>query len=178
MREWFLRAPAWASIAVHGSAYGLVGALYASLRLDVDSTRGIVWGGVAGALIGVVTGLVQYSRNRGLRELAARSPEGLSHRVRRAAWRGPMPEAPAIRQAAHGLVVVRLEREEGWRRNFGRVVLLLCALVVVVLVIAHSAWWCLAAAACLGLAVLDEGHLRRLHRREELLVDGASSGRV
>lgn len=119
-------------------------------------------------LFGAVTGPVLHRQQRGVREAATRSPEGLSARVRRASWRGPVPQDPEVRAAARDLVLAQLAQYDKQRR-WGPLAFGFFALLSLYLAITESPWFWL---GVVGWTLAAAGHLwmrNRLRRRAELL---------
>ena len=175
MRDRLLNAPWWVLSLVSGASFAVV---WAGWRLLGDSwPAALAQGALLGIVFGAVMGPVTHRQNRGLREAAAQSPEGLSTRVRRAAFRGPVPADQAVRETARRVVVAQLrplDRQRWWGPTF----FVLVAVLGVALGLADSPWWFLPvpfwiAAAC--------GHVllrQHLHRRAAVLgrAPGAESG--
>ncbi|SOD95102.1 hypothetical protein [Blastococcus haudaquaticus] len=174
MRERLLRAPAWVLALVAGTSFAVLWALIT--RVQGESwTAAIVTGAVLGVFFGGVMGPIQHRQNRGLREVAARSPEGLSKRVRRAAWRGPVPDDVDVRQAAHDVVLAQsaqLERQRIW----GPALFLLMAALGIYLAVADDPWWWLSVPVWITAAAAHRVVLLRLRRRAELLRPDALRG--
>ena len=168
MRERLLHAPAWVLGLVNGSVFGVVWAAFMRFGDGQSWSTALVYGGVAGAVFGVLMGRVQHRQQQGLRDVAARSPEGLSRRVRRAALRGPVPAQPGVREAAHGLAVAQLaqyDRQRIWPTPF----FLLVALLSAFLAVTDSPWWWVAVVAWIVAAAGHPYMRSRLRRRAELL---------
>lgn len=173
MRERMLQAPPWVLAVVSGTMFGSSWALWTHYG-DGDSwTASLVPGVLLGLFFGAVVGPIQHRQQRGVREAAARSPEGLSRRVRRAAFRGAVPGEPAVREAAQGLALAQLtqlDRQRRWAPLF----FLLMAIVSAVAATTGSPWWSLAVPVWTLAAAWHiwlRGHLRR---RAALL--GAENG--
>ena len=168
MRERMLHAPAWVLGVVSGTMFGLFWALWTHYG-DGDSwTASLVQGALLGLFFGAVMGPVQHRQQRGVREAAARSPEGLSTRVRRASWRGPLPQEPEVRAAARDLVLAQLAQYEK-QRVWGPLFLAVLAVLSLYLAAAESPWYWLGVVAWSAAAA---GHLwvrTWLRRRAELL---------
>ncbi len=168
MRERLLNAPAWALGLVNGSLFGLFWTAFTRYGEGDSWTAALVQGGLMGLFFGAVMGRVQHRQQRGVRDVAARSPEGLSKRVRRAVLRGPAPEDPQVREAAHGLAVAQLaqyERQRRWASPFFG----LMAVLTAFLAVTDSPWWWLAVGAWTAAAVGHPWLRRRLRRRAALL---------
>ncbi|MGY2127991.1 hypothetical protein [Blastococcus sp. SYSU DS0617] len=168
MRERLLHAPAWVLGLVNGSLFGLVWAAFMRFGGGESWPTTLTYGGVAGAVFGGLRGRIQYRQQQGLRDVAARSPEGLSRRVRRAASRGPVPADPEVREAAHGLVLAQLaplDRQRLWATPF----FVLVALLSAFLAVTDSPWWWLAVVAWTVAAAGHPWKRARLRRRAELL---------
>jgi hypothetical protein len=172
MRERLLHAPAWVLGLVDGTLFALVWILLTRFGGGDSWSTAVVYGVVAGVVFGALMSRVQHRQQQGLREVAARSPEGLSRRVRRAASRGPVPEDPQIREAARGLARAQLGRyeQQRWASPFFVLVALLSALLAVT----DTAWWWLAAVVWIGAAVWHPYARDRLRRRVALLAPGAA----
>ncbi|WP_324274872.1 hypothetical protein [Blastococcus brunescens] len=170
MRERLIHAPVWALAAVFGGFFGLSWAVWSRFLEGQSWTRALVTAAIAGVLFGAMMGPVTHRQWRGARELAARSPGGLSREVRRAGWRGPVPSDPVVRQAAHDLLRAQLEpmeRQRRWASPF----FALMAVLALYLALTDSAWWWWAVAAWTGMAVAHPFTRRRLRRRAVLLGD-------
>jgi hypothetical protein len=168
MRERLLHAPAWVLGLVNGSLFGLIWVLVTRFGDGESWSTAVAYGGIAGVVFGALMGRVQHRQQRGVREIAARSPEGLSRRVRRAALRGPVPEQPEVREAAHGLALAQLvqyERQRRWASPF----FVLVALLSAYLAVTDNAWWWVAVVAWTVAAVGHPWMRSRLRRRAELL---------
>jgi uncharacterized membrane protein (UPF0136 family) len=175
MRERLLDAPAWVLGLVGGTVSGVLWVLATRLVWQESWTESVVTGLIFGLVFGAVIGPVQRRQNRGLREAAARSPEGLSKRVRRAASRGPVPDDPSLRAAAHDVLLAQLaplERQRIWGPAF----FLGVGVLGVFLAVTDSAWWWIASTAWIAAAGGHRLLLLRLRRREELLRRDAPDG--
>ncbi|SOC51948.1 hypothetical protein SAMN05660748_3902 [Blastococcus aggregatus] len=168
MRERLLHAPAWVLGLVNGSLFGLFWVAWTRYGESGSWTAAVVQGALMGLFFGAVMGRVQHRQQRGVREVAARSPGGLSKRVRRAALRGPAPAEPALREAAHGLVLAQLTQLDRQRR-WGPTVFALVAALSVFLAVTDSPWWWLAVGAWTAAAFGHPWLRRRLRRRAALL---------
>lgn len=168
MRERLLHAPAWALGVVNGSLFSLGWAAWTHYGDGESWTASLSYGAILGVFFGAIMGVVQHRQQCGVREVAARSPEGLSGRVRRAARRGPVPEEAEVRDAAHGLVVAQqaqLEKQRVWAPAF----FVLLAVLGVFQAVTDSPWWWLVVVAW-TVAAVGHPYLRhRLRRRAELL---------
>ncbi|RBY76547.1 hypothetical protein DQ239_13440 [Blastococcus sp. TF02-09] len=168
MRERLLHAPAWVLGLLNGSLFGSFWAVWTHYGDGESWTASLVQGGLLGIFFGAVMGAVQHRQQRGVREVAERSPEGLSKRVRRAAFRGPVPPDPQVRAAAHGLAVAQWEQYDRQRRwaspLFG-----LGALGSALVALTDNAWWWLGVPAWALAAVGHPWMRTRLRRRAELL---------
>ena len=167
MREWMLKAPAWGLALVNGALFTLFWAAW-SLVDGQSWTRALVTAVIVGVIFGGIMGPVQHRQWRGAREVAARSPGGLSREVRRASWRGPVPVEPAARRAAHDLLRAQLEqldRQRRWASPF----FAMMAVVAFYLALTDNAWWWLAVVAWTGMAAVHPFARHRLGRRAELL---------
>ena len=93
--------------------------------------------------------------------------------VDRATRRGPVPEDPEERTAAHRLLVYRLTRirQTQTRSRVGQVVM---AVVGAALALGSSPWWWLVVALAVVLLVASPLLVRRLERRAELLAEPPS----
>ncbi|SEM12292.1 hypothetical protein SAMN04515665_13223 [Blastococcus sp. DSM 46786] len=168
MRHRLLQAPVWVLSVVTGSTFGLFWVLWSRLLEGESWSEALAVGGLLGLFFGAVMGPVLHRQNRGVREAAERSPEGLSPRVRRAASRGPVPAETEVRRAAHELALAQLgplERQRAWGPPF----FLFMAAVAVGLASTESAWWWLGAAFFVAIAAGHRYQLVRLRRRVALL---------
>ena len=174
VRERLLDAPAWVLALFTGTFFAVFWAL--TTRVQGESwSAAVVQGAILGVFFGGVMGPVLHRQNRGLREAAARSPEGLSKRVRRAAWRGPVPDDVDVRRAAHEVVLAQsaqLERQRVW----GPAVFLLLAALGTYLAVADDPWWWLSVPVWITAAAAHRVVLLRLRRRAELLRPDALQG--
>jgi len=168
MRERMLHAPAWVLAVVSGTIFGLFWVLWMHYGEGDSWTASLVQGGLMGLVFGAIMGPVQHRQQRGVREVADGSPEGLSKRVRRAAFRGPVPAEPTVREAAHGLVLAQLAQLDRQRRWASPFFLLLAALGVFQAVIDNPLWW-LAVVLWTAGAVAHPYLRSRLRRRADLL---------
>lgn len=170
MRERLLHAPAWVLGLLNGSLFGLFWTAFTRYS-DGDSwTSALVQGALMGLFFGAVMGRLQHRQQQGVRDVAGRSPEGLSRRVRRAAVRGPVPAEPAVREAARGLALaqlVQLDRQRRWAPTF----FVLVGLLSAYLAMTDSPWWWLAVVAWAVAAVGHPWLRSRLRRRTALLSD-------
>ena len=164
MRERLLHAPVWALIVVFGVGFGVFWAVWSHFLQGQSWTRALVTAAIAGVLFGGMMGPVQHRQWRGAREVAARSPGGLSREVRRASWRGPVPSDPAVRQAAYDLLRAQLEPMERQRRWASPFFALMAALALY-LALTDSAWWWWAVPAWTAMAVAHPFTRRMLRRR-------------
>lgn len=170
MRERLLHAPAWVLGLLNGSLFGLFWTAFTRYGEGESWTAALVQGGLLGLFFGAVMGRLQHRQQQGVRDVAARSPEGLSRRVRRAVLRGPAPEDPQVREAAHGLAVAHLaqyERQRRWAPPFFGLVAVLSAFLAVT----DSPWWWFAVAAWAAAAAGHPWMVRHLRRRTALLGD-------
>jgi len=168
MRERLLHAPAWVLGLVNGVVFGTVWTVGGRLLEGENWSAAIVRGVLAGLVFGAIMGRVQHRQQQGVRDVAERSPEGLSRRVRRAAFRGPVPQEPGVRAAAHGLalaILAQYDRQQRWASPF----FVLVALLSVLLAVTDSPWWWLAVVAWIVAAVGHPYMRSRLRRRAELL---------
>jgi hypothetical protein len=168
MRERMLNAPAWVLAVISGTMFGVLAVLYMRFGQHESWTAALVLGVLCGAFFGALFGPIQHRQQGGVRDAAARSPEGLSGRVRRAALRGPLPAEPEVREAAHSLVVAQLRPLER-QRIWGPAFFLLMAVLAVFEAIAVSPWWWLAVLLWIAAAAGHRYSLLRLRRRAELL---------
>lgn len=173
MRERLLQAPAWVQALVNGTLFGVFWAGWNHFGEGDSWTAALVQGGIVGLVFGAIVGPVLHRQQRGVREAAARSPEGLSARVRRASWRGSVPQDPEVRAAARDLALANLAQYDK-QRVWGPLFFAFVALLSLYLAISESPWywlgvvaWSLAAAAHLLMR-------RRLRRRAELLCPDGS----
>jgi hypothetical protein len=168
MRERMLNAPVWVRALISGAMFGVLWVLYMRFVQGESWTVALAFGVLAGAFFGALFGPIQHRQLAGVRDAAARSPEGLSARVRRAASRGPVPAEPEIREAAHGLVVAQLRPLER-QRIWGPAFFLLMAVLAVFEAVTQSPWWWLAVVFWISVAAGHRYALLRLRRRAELL---------
>lgn len=173
MRNWLLTAPWWAHALLLGSVYGLGNVLTGRFLGGESWTEAVVSGAVVGALFGAVTGPLSARMNRRFREAAGDVPRDQLQRIARLARRGPVPEDPQLRRAAHRVALQQrdqLLRQRRW------------ALPLLGLVMAFLLWLALRDGAgdpfpwlaVVFLLALIAAHLlvaRRLARRAELLAD-------
>lgn len=168
MRQRVLNAQAWVLALGNGGLFGVLWVLWLRFGENQTWTEAVIRGCIVGVVFGAITGPLQHRQQRGVRAAAARSPEGLSKRVRRAAWRGPIPDDPEVRVSAHRLLVAQSEQLEK-QRIWGPAVFLGMAALGVFLAIGDNPWWWLSVVAWIGAAVGHRLLLQRTRRREEVL---------
>jgi hypothetical protein len=175
MRDRLLNAPWWVLSLVSGASFGLLWTVWRRLVEGDSWSAALVQGTLLGIFFGAVMGPVTHRQNRGLREAAAHSPEGLSRRVRRAAFRGPVPADPAVRDAARRVVVAQLRPLDG-QRWWGPLFFVFVAALGVALGLSDSPWWFVPVPFWIAAAW---GHVllrRHLHRRAALLNTAPEAG--
>ena len=168
MRERMLNAPAWVLAVVNGTLFGVFWAGWTHYGEGDSWTASLVQGSLLGLFFGAVMGPVLHRQQRGVREAAARSPEGLSKRVRRAAWRGPAPQEPEVRAAARDVVLAQLAQYDKQRVR-GPIFCAVLAVLSLYLAVVQSPWHWLGVLAWSAAAA---GHLwvrSWLRRRADLL---------
>lgn len=168
MRERLLHAPVWVLGLVNGVLFGLFWTAWSRYGDGESWTSSLATGAVLGVVFGCVMGVVQHRQQRGVRDAAVHSPEGLSKRVRRAAFRGPVPEQPEVREAARVLALAQLaqyERQRRWAPTFFVFVALLSA----ALAVTNNPWWWGAVVAWIIASIGHPWAQRRLSRRAALL---------
>jgi hypothetical protein len=142
------------------------------LRGDESWAEAVVSGVLGGVVFGAVMGPLLARMNRRFREAAGDVPRDQLQRIARLARRGPVPEDPQLRRAAHRVALQQrdqLLRQRRW------------ALPLLGLVTAFLLWLALRGGGdpfpwlvVVFLIVLIAAHLlmaRRLARRAELLAD-------
>lgn len=169
VRRWLLNAPRRVLVLGMGVPFGLWTVLWSRFGpADASWAEAAGTGLLGGVFFGVSMGLVLHRQYRGVRGALGGLSEADLRRAGRASWRGPVPEDPAVRDAAHALTVnqlAQLRRQRVWALPFLALMLVVC----LYLALAVSAWGWLVVA---GWAVLASGHVlgpRLLRRRAELL---------
>ena len=163
-----LNAPRWVLAVVMGVPAGLGAGLGTRLAQDGSWTSALVSGVFVGLFSGSILGVVMHRKNRQVREAVGELPEARLAQATRAGWRGPVPEDPATREAAHRLLVSQLGQARR-QRVWVVPLLVLMAGWTVYLAVSESPWWWSALALW---AVAAIGHLWlpvRLQRRVHLL---------
>ena len=163
-----LNARRWVLALVLGVPFGLSQALATRFSQDTSWTYALVWGAIAGLFFGPIMSVVLHRKNRQMREAVGQLPETQLKQATRASWRGPIPEDPATREAAHRLLVSQLDQARR-QRVWVAPLLVLMAGWTVYLAVTESPWWWPALALW---AVVAVGHLWwpvRLQRRVRLL---------
>lgn len=115
MRERLLDAPAWRGTVLSVVLFFAVVVLWGVLLRDETWSEVLVRAAVIGLVAGAVVGLVLHQRR--FDDPDDQSPRAVGRRVRRASWRGPVPEDPDEREAAHDLAVDHLrelDRQRYW----------------------------------------------------------------
>jgi hypothetical protein len=173
VRTWLLTAPWWALSLVTGAFYSVGTTVAGRLRGDESWTEAVVSGVLGGVVFGAVMGPLAARMNRRFREAAGDVPRDQLQRIARLARRGPVPEDPQVRRAAHRVALQQRDQLLGQRR---------WALPLLGLVTAFLLWAALRDGGAdpfswfviVFLLVLIAAHLlmaRRLARRAELLAD-------
>ena len=173
MRNRLLTAPWWALSLLTGALYGIGTTVAGELRGDESWTEAVVSGVLGGVVFGAVMGPLLIRMDRGFREAAGDVPPDQLRRIARLARRGPVPEDPQLRRAAHRVALQQRDQLVSQRR---------WALPLFGLVTAFLLWVALRDGggdpfpwlAVVFLVVLIAAHLlmaRRLSCRAELLAD-------
>ncbi len=116
MRNWLLTAPWWALSLVTGAFYG-VGMTVAGRFLEDESwPQAVVSGVLVGVFFGAAMGPFAARMNRRFREAAGDVPRDQLQRIARLARRGPVPEDPQVRQAAHRVALQQRDQLLAQRR--------------------------------------------------------------
>ena len=168
MTAWLLSARWWQVGLVSAVPLGVVLALVERFARGDSWTEALALEVVAGLLRGGVAGALTTAR---LREDADGMPSETYARVERATRRGPVPESPEERAAAHDPVlsrpvVVRASRTPSAVLFSG------LALLTAVGGVTRSPWWWVVTGVCVALVVVAVLVVpRRLERRAELLAE-------
>ncbi|NEK85864.1 hypothetical protein GCU60_08825 [Blastococcus saxobsidens] len=169
MNEWLAGASRAQLALVMGLFCGIGGAL------GVVVIAGEGWAGALPAAIGAGLGggligaTLLHGQLRRRAEALGPLPAATRRAAERASLRGPVPEDPGTRAAAHALARTALA-EHRRRRVVGIVSALFVLAMLVFLAVQASPWWWAGVAAAIGLLVHGWVVLpRRLERRAELL---------
>src|SRR4051812_23312780 len=108
MGNWLLRAPWWVLSLVTGVLFGIAMALFGALAQGASWPVAAGGGVLGGLLFGAVMGPVLARQNRRLRESTGGASADDLRRARRAVRGGRVPDDPAERALAHGLVTTQL----------------------------------------------------------------------
>ena len=163
-------APRWVLGTVVCLPVAVVLTLMTRAREDASWTAAIIEGLAVGVVVGVVMGPFLHRQNRRTHEAIGEVPDAVRRTAGRAALWGPVPEDPAVRQAA--LRIAKHSLAQASRRPV--VARLGGALFVVAsayLAVTQSLWWGLAAAFWVALLVVSVLLRPQLRRRIELLQD-------
>jgi hypothetical protein len=160
----------WRSTLASAGAFFAVTVLWGVLVRDESWSEVLVRGVVVGVAFGAVLGVIER-RRRG-DDPDDQSPRAVGRRVRRSASRGPVPEDPDERQAAHDLALDHL-RELHRQRYWAPAMFVAVAALAAGVALTGPSWvWATVPLWLAGAA----GHpwLRgRMRSRAELLAPGA-----
>lgn len=170
MRAWLLKAPWWALALVMGTYFGTFMALWTRFFQGAPWPVALGAGVLGGLFFGLVMGPFLARRNRRLREALGEAGVARRAQVVRAAWRGPMPEDPELREAARRVALDQREQTLGERR-WAVPVLVLFAIGEAAAAVWLTPWFWLAVALFVGAAASAMIMPNRLARRAELLQD-------
>jgi hypothetical protein len=174
VNAWFLRAPWWALALVAGGTFGGLRFLGEHFLLDESWTDSAVSGAIGGVLFGLVMGIAVARQNRRAREALGTDDPAVVRRATRAARGGPVPEEPALREAARRMAQLQhdqLVRTRRWAIPF--FVLLIAGLVYLAIAVSPAGWLIVAVVAVFP--VLFFVMPRRFARRAELLAGPADT---
>ena len=118
MRTWLLTAPWWVLSLVGGAIVTVTSTAAGRFVGDESWTEAVVSGAIVGVLYGAVMGPVAARMNRRFREAAGDVPPDQWQRVARLARRGPVPEEPQVRRAAHRVALQQRDQLLAQRRWF------------------------------------------------------------
>lgn len=167
MRRYLLRAPGWQIAVVTGVPFGLL-ALATGWFQGAGLTVASITGVCAGLLFGLTTALASRPARREHRHVLDQTSFAEWRVVRRAAWSGPIPDDPRLREHALQLASLQLARSRRWRVP-ASVVFGLNFLLQVVDVILGERWSILFAAFSVAALVAQYYTLHRLAERVALL---------
>jgi hypothetical protein len=168
VNRWLIDAPRWVLGSVVALPVAVVLVFMTRTREDASWTAAIIEGLVVGAVAGAVMGPVLHRKNRRTREAIGDVPDAVRRSAGRAALWGPVPQDPAIRQAAlrfaeHGLAQASRRPVVTW---LGAA---LFAATNAFLAVTRSPWWWVTTAFWVALLVAFFLMRPRLRRRIELL---------
>jgi hypothetical protein len=167
VRAYLLNAPTWMLCLVQGSVFAVLTGVM-SFATEHDSVAATVARAVVGgAVFGAVVGPVSARQSRQLRGAAGDLAPQHLRSAYRAAWRGPVPEDPWLREAARRIASHRLETILGQRRWASVLFGLLTVLSLVLA--ADSLGWLLATAVFVAALGAQLYCPRRLRSRIVLL---------
>jgi hypothetical protein len=101
---------------VSGACYGIGMTVAGRLGGDESWTEAVVSGVVVGVVSGAVMGPLLARMNRRFREAAGDVPRDQLQRIARLARRGPVPEDPRLRRAAHRVALQQRDQLLGQLR--------------------------------------------------------------
>ena len=116
MREGLMTSPVVRSGAGYAASFFAVTALWGVLVRDEGWSEVLVRAAVCGVALGAVMALWEVRRRR-VDDPDDQSPRAVGRRVRRASSRGPVPEDPDERHAAHEMALDHLrelDRQRYW----------------------------------------------------------------
>lgn len=170
MRERLLDAPARRSTAVSVVTFFAVVVLWGVLVRDESWAEVLVRAAVVGAGAGAVVAFVH--RRRSAEDPDDQSPRAVGRRVRRAASRGPVPEDPDEREAAHELALDHVRVLEG-QRYWAPVTFGATAALAAGVALTGPAWVWATVPVWLAAAAGHPWLRSRMRSRAELLAPGA-----
>jgi hypothetical protein len=115
-RTRFLYAPWWVFGAMTGLPLALTAGVLVGLRYG-DLLFAVLCGLLAGLVTGLVTGIVAAKTNERIRAAVGPIPPEHVAAVMRAAHRGPVPQDPAVREAALRMAVHQLTETSRFYRS-------------------------------------------------------------
>jgi hypothetical protein len=99
MRSWWFNAPQWVLSLVMGGLFALFGGLY-TWGQDGNPVLALIAGLAGGLVFGLIMGRLLYRQFAALRHAMGPGSREALQTTARGAWRGPLPEDPAAREAA------------------------------------------------------------------------------
>ncbi|MDT0274548.1 hypothetical protein [Blastococcus goldschmidtiae] len=170
MRARLLDAPAWRSTVVSVVTFFAVVVLWGVLVRDESWAEVLVRAVVVGLVAGAVVAFAH--RQRRADDPDDRSPRAVGRRVRRAASRGPVPEDPDEREAAHDIALDHLRVFEG-QRYWAPATFVVTAVLAAGVALTGPAWVWVTVPVWLAAAAGHPWLRNRMRARAELLAPGA-----
>lgn len=167
MRRYLLRAPGWQVALVTGFPFGVAMAATGWFQ-GAGLTAAALTGVCTGLLFGLMVTLASRPVRREHRRVLDQTSLAEWKIVRRAAWSGPIPDDPRLREHARNLAALQLARSRRWRIPTTVVFGLNFVLQLVNAVLGHQ-WSILSAAGSLVILVAQYYTLHRLARRVAML---------